>query len=131
MQDSDTDLCCICFDQVCTIEVQECGHQMCAQCTVALCCHNKPSPTTACPSILVCPFCRSNIIQLIVAKVKHDSETDHDVNSSKPRRSRRSRNFSEGSSSFKGLSTVGSFGKMGCGSGRIAAENEFLDKPEP
>ncbi|CAA3022161.1 E3 ubiquitin- ligase XBAT31 [Olea europaea subsp. europaea] len=128
---SDTDLCCICFDQVCTIEVQECGHQMCAQCTVALCCHNKPSPTTACPSILVCPFCRSNIIQLIVAKVKHDSETDHDVNSSKPRRSRRSRNFSEGSSSFKGLSTVGSFGKMGCGSGRIAAENEFLDKPEP
>ncbi|KAL2487519.1 putative E3 ubiquitin-protein ligase [Forsythia ovata] len=128
---SDTDLCCICFDQVCTIEVQECGHRMCAQCTLALCCHNKPNPTTACPSIPVCPFCRSNIIQLVVAKVKPDNETDYDVNSSKPRRSRRSRNFSEGSSSFKGLSAVGSFGIMGRGSGRIAAENEFLDKPEP
>ncbi|XP_057796108.1 LOW QUALITY PROTEIN: putative E3 ubiquitin-protein ligase XBAT31 [Salvia miltiorrhiza] len=44
---SDTGLCCICFDQVCTIEVQECGHQMCAQCTLALCCHNKPKPTTS------------------------------------------------------------------------------------
>lgn len=37
--------------------------------------------------------------------------------------------MSEGSSSFKGLSAVGLFGKMGRGSGRIAAENEWLDKP--
>ncbi|CAA2987760.1 putative E3 ubiquitin-protein ligase XBAT31 isoform X2 [Olea europaea var. sylvestris] len=128
---SDTDLCCICFDQECTIEVQECGHQMCAQCTLALCCHNKPNPTTTCPSMPVCPFCRRNIVQLVVAKVKPENEIDHDVNSSKLRRSRRSRNFSEGSSSFKSLSAVGSFGKMGHGSGRIAAENEFLDKLEP
>ncbi|CAI9776734.1 unnamed protein product [Fraxinus pennsylvanica] len=128
---SDTDICCICFDKVCSIEVQECGHQMCALCTLALCCHNKPNPTTACPSIPVCPFCRSNIIQLVVAKVKPENEIDPDVNSSKPRRSTRSRNFSEGSSSFKGLSAVGSLGKMGRGSGRIAAENELLDKPEP
>ncbi|KAI3461533.1 hypothetical protein Pfo_018196 [Paulownia fortunei] len=126
---SDTDLCCICFDQVCTIEVQECGHQMCAQCTLALCCHNKPNPTSSCPSVPVCPFCRSNIVKLVVAKLGTENDIDRDVNSSKPRKSWRSRNLSEGSSSFKGLSAVGSFGKMGRGSGRIAAENELLDKP--
>ncbi|KAK4441110.1 putative E3 ubiquitin-protein ligase XBAT31 [Sesamum alatum] len=126
---SDTDLCCICFDQICTIEVQECGHRMCAQCTLALCCHNKPNPTMSCPSVPVCPFCRSNIVKLVVAKVTTENDTDRDFNSSKPRKSWRSRNLSEGSSSFKGLSAVGSFGKMGRGSGRIAAESELLDKP--
>ncbi|KAL0436822.1 UNVERIFIED_CONTAM: putative E3 ubiquitin-protein ligase XBAT31 [Sesamum radiatum] len=126
---SDTDLCCICFDQICTIEVQECGHRMCAQCTLALCCHNKPNPTTSCPSVPLCPFCRSNIVKLVVAKVRTENDIDRDINSSKPRKSWRSRNLSEGSSSFKGLSAVGSFGKMSRGSGRIAAESELLDKP--
>ncbi|KAL0460580.1 UNVERIFIED_CONTAM: putative E3 ubiquitin-protein ligase XBAT31 [Sesamum latifolium] len=126
---SDTDLCCICFDQICTIEVQECGHRMCAQCTLALCCHNKPNPTTSCPSVPLCPFCRSNIVKLVVAKVRIENDIDRDINSSKPRKSWRSRNLSEGSSSFKGLSAVGSFGKMSRGSGRIAAESELLDKP--
>ncbi|KAJ9698389.1 hypothetical protein PVL29_007462 [Vitis rotundifolia] len=130
---SETELCCICFDQVCTIEVQDCGHQMCAQCTLALCCHNKPNPTTACLTAPVCPFCRSGIARLAVAKIKTNNEADSDigdVSSSKLRRSRKSRNLSEGSSSFKGLSAVGSFSKMGGrGSGRIAAENEWIDKP--
>ncbi|KAA8543894.1 hypothetical protein F0562_021929 [Nyssa sinensis] len=127
---SDSELCCICFDQVCTIEVQDCGHQMCAQCTLALCCHNKPNPTTACLTAPVCPFCRSNIAQLVVAKVKTDDNAEGDINSLKLRSLRKSRNFSEGSSSFKGLSALGSFGKMGGrGSGRIAAENEWVDKP--
>ncbi|KAL2239763.1 putative E3 ubiquitin-protein ligase XBAT31 [Sesamum indicum] len=126
---SDTDLCCICFDQICTIEVHECGHRMCAQCTLALCCHNKPNPTTSCPSVPLCPFCRSNIVKLVVAKVRTENDIDRDINSSKPRKSWRSRNLSEGSSSFKGLSAVGSFGKMSRGSGRIAAESELLDKP--
>ncbi|KAL7085153.1 hypothetical protein ACP275_14G264000 [Erythranthe tilingii] len=125
---SDTDLCCICFDQVCTIEVQDCGHQMCAQCTLALCCHNKPNPTTSCTPVPLCPFCRSNIVKLVVAKTGTKNDVDQ-VNPSKPRKSWRSRNLSEGSSSFKGLSAVGPFGKMGRGSGRIAAENELLDKP--
>ncbi|XP_010253196.1 PREDICTED: putative E3 ubiquitin-protein ligase XBAT31 [Nelumbo nucifera] len=127
---SDTELCCICFDQVCTIEVRDCGHQMCAHCTLALCCHNKPNPTTACLPAPVCPFCRSSIAKLVVAKVKTESESDKEINSSKMRRVRRS-NFSEGSSSFKGLSAVGSFGKMGGrGSGRIAADsNDWVDKP--
>ncbi|XP_073141809.1 putative E3 ubiquitin-protein ligase XBAT31 [Henckelia pumila] len=116
---SDSDLCCICFDQACTIEVQECGHRMCAHCTLALCCHNKPNPTTACPSVPVCPFCRSSIVKLVVAKVV---KTETDI----PRKSWRSLNLSEGSSSFKGLS----FGKMGGrGSGRIISENEWLEKP--
>ncbi|KAE9461110.1 hypothetical protein C3L33_06970, partial [Rhododendron williamsianum] len=120
---SDTELCCICFDQVCTIEVQDCGHQMCAQCTLALCCHNKPNPKTASLNAPVCPFCRSNIAQLVVANVKTDNEMD-----SKFRRSKKSRNFCEGSSSFKGLSAMGSFSKLGGrGSGRIASENECVD----
>ncbi|XAR60579.1 hypothetical protein NMG60_11034011 [Bertholletia excelsa] len=134
---SDTELCCICFDQVCTIEVQDCGHQMCAQCTLALCCHNKPNPTNASIIAPVCPFCRSSIAQLVVAKVKNANHNDpdhHDTTaSSKLRRSRRSRNLSDGggggSSSFKSLSAMGSFGKMGRGSGRFTAENELVDKP--
>ncbi|XVE79588.1 hypothetical protein DITRI_Ditri14bG0070700 [Diplodiscus trichospermus] len=130
---SDTELCCICFEQICTIEVQDCGHQMCAQCTLALCCHNKPNPTTASVLPPVCPFCRSTIVRLVLPKVKNCDDTDHDigdVSSSKLRKLRKSRNFSEGSSSFKSLSALGSFSKMsGRGSGRIAAENEWIDKP--
>lgn len=126
-QISDNELCCICFDQVCTIEVQDCGHQMCAQCTLALCCHNKPNPTTMCPVAPVCPFCRSTIAHLSVAKIKtyKDEEPEYifDASPSTFSRLRKSFNFSEGSSSFKGLSA---FGKMGGGrgSGRIAAESD-------
>lgn len=132
MQGSDSELCCICFEQICTIEVQNCGHQMCAQCTLALCCHNKPNPTTACLTPPVCPFCRSTIARLVVAKINEncdDTEQDlGEIGSPKLRKARKSRNFSEGSSSFKGLSAMSSFGKMGRGSGRIAAENEWVDK---
>lgn len=128
MQASDTELCCICFEQVCTIEVLDCGHQMCAQCTLALCCHNKPNPTTACLTPPVCPFCRSTITRLVVAKIKNCDDTDQDIGSPKQRKSRKSQNLSEGSSSFKGISAT--FGKMGgLGSGRIAAESEWVDKP--
>ncbi|KAL5581015.1 hypothetical protein UlMin_013457 [Ulmus minor] len=133
MSEGSDDLCCICFEQVCTIEVQNCGHQMCAQCTLALCCHNKPNPTTACLNPPVCPFCRSTIARLVVAQLKcpDDDQDIGDMSSSKVRKGRRSRNFSnEGSSSFKGLSAMGSFGKIGGrGSGRIAADNEWVDKP--
>lgn len=122
---SDTELCCICFDQVCTIEVQDCGHRMCAHCTLALCCHNKPNPTTASVNPPVCPFCRSSIARLVVAKLNTDLD-EIDNNSSKTRKSRRSWNMSEGSSSFKGLSA---FGKItGRGSGRIS-NAELIDKP--
>ncbi|KAK8619789.1 hypothetical protein V6N13_066294 [Hibiscus sabdariffa] len=134
---SDSEVCCICFEQMCTIEVQDCGHRMCAQCTLALCCHNnKPNPTTACILPPVCPFCRSTIARLVVAKIKTDDGKDHDisdVSTSKPRKPSKLRNFSEGSSSsssfsFKSLSAVGSFRKMGGrgSSGRIAAENEWI-----
>ncbi|XP_042509779.1 putative E3 ubiquitin-protein ligase XBAT31 [Macadamia integrifolia] len=136
-EESDYEMCCICFDQVCTIEVRDCGHQMCAQCTLALCCHNKPNPNTAWMSAPVCPFCRSSIVQLVVVQSKTEDEMDMDMdmdmdtNCSKIRKSRKSRTFSEGSSSFKGLSAVGSFGKMGGrGSGRIAADSsDWVDKP--
>lgn len=114
--------CCICFDQVCTIEVRPCGHQMCAHCTLALCCHKKLDPVTACATGPVCPFCRGAILQLIVAEIKTSSDTEVESSPTKPRRSRKS-NFSEGSSSFKSLSAMGSFGRIaGCNSGKINAE---------
>lgn len=105
---------------------------MCAHCTLALCCHNKPNPTTTSQPIPVCPFCRSNIEKLVVAKNKTESsDVDRDMNTSKLRKLRKSQNLSEGSSSFKGLSARSSFGKMGGrNSGRIAADNEeLIDKP--
>ncbi|KAI0527667.1 hypothetical protein KFK09_003272 [Dendrobium nobile] len=126
---SGIDLCCICFEQACTIEVQDCGHQMCAQCTLALCCHNKPNPATLCPPAPLCPFCRSNIARLAAAK----SEINEDISKDISPKLRRSRfiSLSEGSSSFKGLSSaMGSFGKMSSrGSGRIADSSDMIDKP--
>lgn len=114
------ELCCICFDQVCTIEVRPCGHQMCAHCTLALCCHKKPDPATASLSGPACPFCRGAIIQLLVAKINKSCDTEVESSPMKPRRSRKS-NFSEGSSSFKSLSA--SFGRIaGRNSGKIADE---------
>ncbi|XP_039132185.1 E3 ubiquitin-protein ligase XB3-like isoform X1 [Dioscorea cayenensis subsp. rotundata] len=123
---SDTELCCICFEQACTIEVQDCGHQMCAHCTLALCCYKKPNTATLLSSAPVCPFCRSEIARLEVAKTKTAEELDKDT-SSKLRRPRRSRNFCEGSSSFKCLSPpVSSFGKL---IGHKPADNsDLLDK---
>ncbi|KAL5710866.1 RING-type E3 ubiquitin transferase [Ranunculus cassubicifolius] len=125
---SEAELCNICFDQECTIEVQNCGHQMCAQCTLSLCCHNKPNPITGCSPTPLCPFCRSVISRLVVVKVEcDDKELDIEANVLKQRKSRKSKNFNEGSSSFKSLSAVGSFGKMGVrGSGRVAAESTDL-----
>ncbi|CAH9108805.1 unnamed protein product [Cuscuta epithymum] len=135
---SDTGLCCICFDQLCTIEVQDCGHQMCAQCVLSLCCHNKPNPTTAVTAPPVCPFCRSSIERLsVVVKVNNNSNDDtidHLDTSSKVKKvNKRSHNISEGggSSSFKGLSAVGSFGRItNRGSGRIPEENAIIDNKE-
>ncbi|KAK9127108.1 hypothetical protein Syun_015905 [Stephania yunnanensis] len=131
---TDAELCCICFDQVCTIEVQNCGHQMCAHCTLALCCHNKPNPATTntntCQPSPVCPFCRSTIVKLVVAMISTDSDMDTDISPSKLLRSRKTRNCNEGSSSFKGISNMASFGKMGGrSSGKIAAESDdWIDK---
>lgn len=123
---SESEVCCICFDQLCTIEVQDCGHQMCALCTLALCCHNKPNPTTAYSPPPACPFCRSSIAQLVVIPPK-ESSTDIDL--SKTNKPRQSRSFSEGSSSFKGMSAKGSFGKIsGKGSGKIADSSDWMEE---
>ncbi|KAJ1406882.1 Zinc finger, RING-type [Sesbania bispinosa] len=128
---SESELCCICFEQVCTIEVENCGHQMCAQCTLALCCHNKPNPATACITPPVCPFCRSTIARLVVVKIESTTTNDEadqdtiDIHCAKLSKSRKLRNLNDsGSSSFKGLSSVSSFGKLG--GRRIAAE--WVDK---
>lgn len=64
------EVCCICFEEQCTLEVQECGHQMCAKCTLSLCCHNKPNPSVCVSPPPVCPFCRQNINQIVLAKPK-------------------------------------------------------------
>lgn len=123
-EESNMELCCICFDQVCTIEVKPCDHQMCAHCTLALCCLKKPDPATGCTTGPVCPFCRGAILQLNVAKIKTDSDTEVESSPTKPRRSRKS-NFSEGSSSFKSLSAIGSFGRIASrNSGKVDAEKQ-------
>ncbi|CAL5211443.1 unnamed protein product [Lathyrus oleraceus] len=134
---SETELCCICFEQVCTIEVQDCGHQMCAQCTLTLCCHNRPNTSTSQPTPPVCPFCRSAISKLTVIKIETQEDIDQDGTPDttyfKPSKSRKYRNMNEGcSSSFKGMSNVNSYGKMnGRSSGMIASENEWIDdKPQ-
>ncbi|XAR50936.1 hypothetical protein NMG60_11005404 [Bertholletia excelsa] len=130
-QASNIDLCCICFDQACTIEVQTCGHQMCANCTLALCCQNKPNPATPVPKAPVCPFCRRNINQLVVAEIKTKNETEFEFSPSKPRLSIKSFNISEGSSSCKSLSVMSSFGKLGGRtSGKLASEcDDEVNKP--
>ncbi|VAH12728.1 unnamed protein product [Triticum turgidum subsp. durum] len=129
---SDTELCCICFDQACTIEVQDCGHQMCAPCTLALCCHNKPNPATLTMPSPACPFCRGSISRLVVAETRTADGGDPDRPASPQlahRRSRRSHNLSEGSSSFKGLSSA--ISKIARGSSRMAeSDSAAMDKPE-
>ncbi|KAF6981957.1 hypothetical protein CFC21_000401 [Triticum aestivum] len=130
---SDTELCCICFDQACTIEVQDCGHQMCAPCTLALCCHNKPNPATLTLPSPACPFCRGSISRLVVAQTRTADGGDPDRPASPQlahRRSRRSHNLSEGSSSFKGLSSA--ISKIARGSSRMveSGDSAAVDKPE-
>lgn len=61
--------CCICFENFHKmIEVDMCGHQMCAACTMALCCLNKPNPPSSSPTPPSCPFCRRDIASLKLAK---------------------------------------------------------------
>ncbi|KAG8053765.1 hypothetical protein GUJ93_ZPchr0001g31399 [Zizania palustris] len=125
---AEVDLCSICFEQACNIQVQDCGHQMCAACTLALCCHSKPNPTTLLMQPPACPFCRTTISRLVVAS-KAAAEPERQASPSLSRR--RSRRSREGSSSFKGLSSaVGSLSKIGRGSGRLADGGELMDKPE-
>ncbi|KAL2502852.1 putative E3 ubiquitin-protein ligase [Forsythia ovata] len=126
---NDARLCCICFEQECTIEVQECGHEMCAHCTLALCCHNKPNSATNSAKIPLCPFCRTGITRLAVAKNNIDGDVELEFSLTMPRRTRKSFNLGEGSSSFKSFSSLGSFGRLGRGSGKVGAEcNEEFDK---
>lgn len=128
---NDVDLCSICFEKTCTIVVEDCGHQMCAQCMLILCCHHKPNATSSCFKSPLCPFCRSNISQLVANVMTNDGmDEEQELSPSKPRRSSRRSFNSEGSSSFKSLSALSSFGRTGGrNSGRLAAEcNEDLDK---
>lgn len=64
-----------------------------------------------------------------MAKIKVTDNVESEINSSKLRRSRKS-NFSEGSSSFKSLSALGSFSKIGGHStGKFSVEcDEEVDK---
>ncbi|KAK4776181.1 hypothetical protein SAY87_024142 [Trapa incisa] len=132
-EDENVEICCICFDQACTIEVRNCGHQMCANCMLPLCCHKKPNPATSSTvAAPVCPFCRSSITRLVVVKsdaISH-SNTEVEASPSRLRRPRKSVNLSEGSSSFKGLTAH--IGKIAGNpnQGRTASEcNEGDDKP--
>ena len=69
-------------------------------------------------------FFRGSILQLLVAKINKVSDTEVESSPMKPERSRKS-NFSEGSSSFKSLSAMGSFGRIaGRNSGNITDEKQ-------
>ncbi|KAI5071106.1 hypothetical protein GOP47_0013357 [Adiantum capillus-veneris] len=116
VDDEEVEMCCICFERACTIEVQDCGHQMCASCTLALCCHNKPSAAMPNSPAPACPFCRQIIVQLKRAEVKasvevlpldegreEEKEVDTFGLASKCKKS------AEGSSSIMGLVGRGSF----------------------
>ncbi|KAE8774670.1 E3 ubiquitin-protein ligase XB3 [Hordeum vulgare] len=138
----DEEVCSICFEQACSIEVEDCGHRMCAACTLALCCHSKPNPATLTLQPPACPFCRSCISRLVVADSKAKAvavvcagDEAEEKQPASPRLSRRrSRRSREGSSSFKGLSSaMGSLSsKIGRGSGRLAGDSDgvLLDKLE-
>ncbi|XP_052150064.1 E3 ubiquitin-protein ligase XB3-like [Oryza glaberrima] len=137
------EVCSICFEQACTIEVRECGHQMCAACTLALCCHAKPSAAAATPCqqpLPTCPFCRGGISRLVVATTKtraggDDEEDDEEAGSrlASPlhRRSRRAVNHPSGdggsTSSIMG-SIASSIGKMGR---RRTDSSEHVDVDKP
>ncbi|KAL6644757.1 hypothetical protein ACP70R_016365 [Stipagrostis hirtigluma subsp. patula] len=94
----DGEACSICFEQACAIEVRECGHQMCAACTLALCCHTKPNPATQSQPLPTCPFCRGGISRLVVAtRTRAGDEEEEEgsrLESPRHRRSRRSLNLS-------------------------------------
>jgi E3 ubiquitin-protein ligase XBAT32/33 len=104
---------------------------MCAPCTLSLCCHNKPNPTTLTLPSPACPFCRGSISRLVVAQIRTEGEHDRPTSPQlAPRRSCRSHNLSDGgSSSFKGLSTA--ISKIARGSSRMAgSDSGEMDKPE-
>lgn len=124
----ENDLCCICFERACSIEVQDCGHQMCAGCTLALCCHNKPNPATSNSPAPACPFCRRSIGQLKTAQPKEmpqqqvDGEKEGEKDLGKIIAVNKSKKLGEGSSSsFIGLVGKGSFRLLSSarGSGRV------------
>ena len=100
-KDEETELCCICFERTCTIAVQDCGHQMCAGCTLAFCCHNKPNPAMPNSPAPACPFCRRNIVQLKPAQLHKDSEwlVQGDTNDRDPVCESKLKKSMEGSSS--------------------------------
>ncbi|KAF0932772.1 hypothetical protein E2562_012109 [Oryza meyeriana var. granulata] len=132
------EVCSICFEQACTIEVRECGHQMCAACTLALCCHAKPNPSaTPCQQPLpTCPFCRGGISRLVVATKTNAAGDDDDeagsrLESPRHRRARRAVNHLSGdggsTSSIMG-SIASSIGKMGR---RRTDSSEHVDVDKP
>ncbi|CAL4913792.1 unnamed protein product [Urochloa decumbens] len=116
---AEAETCSICFEQACSIEVRECGHQMCAACTLALCCHAKPNPATQSQPLPTCPFCRGGIARLVVATRAppgDEEEGSGRMESPRHRRSRRAVNNLSGdagsTSSIMG-SIASSIGKMG------------------
>ncbi|CAM6121588.1 unnamed protein product [Calypogeia fissa] len=125
------EVCCICFEQFCTIEVMECGHQMCATCTLSLCCHSKPNPAIPYSPPPSCPFCRHSIGHLILARPKpKPAETPEKKFKRKLKRSgsKNSKGGSGGFGSFTGsiLSALGGSKRHGA-SGRIA-DADWLDR---
>ena len=107
------EICCICFEKFCTIEVKDCGHQICASCTMELCCHNKPNPLIPYSPPPSCPFYRGTIRQLALEEPKHMEMKDKDMELAKSR-----------SNKFKKQS-LGSISKCSIRSGGGSKEGSF------
>ncbi|KAG0501354.1 hypothetical protein HPP92_001426 [Vanilla planifolia] len=80
------ELCCICFDRACSIEVQDCGHRMCAHCTLALCCLKKSYSSNGISPPPACPFCRCKIASLVATKKRGTEEEETEYSSKEPLR---------------------------------------------
>eukprot|EP00252_Welwitschia_mirabilis_P020980 TRINITY_DN525_c0_g2_i2.p1 TRINITY_DN525_c0_g2~~TRINITY_DN525_c0_g2_i2.p1 ORF type:complete len:358 (-),score=65.05 TRINITY_DN525_c0_g2_i2:493-1566(-) len=125
-QASESEVCCICFDRLCTLEIENCGHRMCAPCTLALCCQNKANPSLLCSPPPLCPFCRRAIAQLAPVTPKSNNRDMDSPTSIKPKQSK---SLNEDSSSFRTLSAKGSFGRMGGkGSGKVTDSSNWVEK---
>ncbi|EPS67167.1 hypothetical protein M569_07608, partial [Genlisea aurea] len=119
---SEAELCCICFERVCTVEVRNCGHQLCAYCVLHLCCcHSKPDSAAA-KVPPACPFCRSTISQLATTVAKNEQlDAANGVQQPKVVVSNGNGECSSGNG-FRSLSSSfgSSLGRLGRNSGKVA-----------
>ncbi|KAF3782618.1 putative E3 ubiquitin-protein ligase [Nymphaea thermarum] len=57
------DPCSVCLERNCSVSAEGCGHELCTQCALYLCCTNStPTASSGSPGSISCPFCRQGIV---------------------------------------------------------------------